>query len=463
MKKNTRPDKKKVLKTRRIAYTSASLLFMLTLAFIFTLSFDFLHRESFSESEKRELASFPEFSVSALASGDYFDGISLWFSDTYPFRDELVRASGTVKKMLGIGQTIHNFSENTADVIPEAEEESQSRVDIVTNAPEKNTDKEKPTLPVADKFTNPANGDANGNVIEQSFSSIYIYGNTAYEYYNFVRSTAESYAAAINKGADEAKQSGINFYNMIVPTGIDITLDDGAREKLNSSDQKNAISYMNSLMNKNVTRVHVFDLLREHRGEYIYFRTDHHWTSLGAYYAYAQYMLVSGGNYKPLGDFTEYEFSGFLGSFYSDTGKNSALEEKPDTVYAYVPDADISFSMLQKGNTEYTDWPLVCDVTDYSASYKYLCFIGGDNPVSVIENNSLTDGDVCVFVKESFGNAFAPFLAANYKTVYVIDYRHFDGDITDFAKEKGAKDILVQNNISMTRNAQLVEKLAEAL
>ncbi len=463
MKTKSHPDKKKVLRTRRIAYTAASVIFMLTLALLFTLSFDFLHRETFSESEKRKLAEFPAFSVESLASGDYFDGINLWFSDTFPFRDNLIKASSTVKKFLGIGQTIHNFSESNADIIPDVEAESQSTIDIIPAVPEKTTSKEKPTLPVADKFTNPANGDANGNIIEQNFSSIYIYGNTAYEYYNFVRSTADSYAQAVNKGADEAEAYGINFYNMLIPTGIDITLDDTARKKLNSSDQKNAINYMNSLMNENVSKVHIFDLLKEHRNEYVYFRTDHHWTSLGAYYAYAQYMTVKGGTYKSLSDFTEYEFNGFLGSFYSDTNKNSALEEAPDTVYAYVPNAEIEFSMLQKGESEFIDWPLVCDVTEYSPSYKYLCFIGGDNPVSVIRNNSLPEGDVCVLVKESFGNAFAPFLAASYKTVYVIDYRHFDGDITEFAKEKGATDILVQNNISMTRNAQLVEKLNETL
>ena len=465
MKTAKKPDRKKVIRTRRIAYTAASLMFMLTLAVLFAFSFDFLHRPSFSESEKRELAHFPEFSIEALASGDYFDGINLWFSDTFPFRDTFVKASANIRKWTGVGQSIHNFSENSADIIPEVNEENQTFVDIVPAVPDKTTSAQgdKPTLPSGDKYTNPSQGDADGNIIEQNFSSIYIYGNTAYEYYNFVRDTADRYAEVINKGADEAAAAGINFYNMIIPTSIDITLDDTARTKLNSSDQKNAISHMNSLMNKNVTKVNVFDLLKEHRNEYLYYRTDHHWTSLGAYYAYAQYMAIKGSAYKSLNDFNEYEFGGFMGSFYSDTGKNSALEQAPDTVYAYVPKDEISFSMRQTGSSEYTDWPLVCDVTNYSSSYKYLCFIGGDNPISVIENKSLVNGETCVFVKESFGNAFAPFLAASYKTVYVIDYRHFDGDIIDFAKEKGADDILVQNNISMTRNSSLVEKLGSAL
>lgn len=463
MKKKSMPDRKKVVRIRRLAYTSASLLFIITLTVLFAFSFDIPDRPSFSDSEKRELAQFPEFSFDSLFSGDYFDGINLWFSDTFPFRDTFVKTSSQIKKLLGVGQSVYHFSENSGDVIPDIpEEESQSIVDITPAVPEKDSGNDllKPALPTGttEKQTQ-SKGD--GDVLEQTLNSVYIYGNTAYEYYNFVRSTADNYINAINSAADDAAKNSIDFYNMLIPTSIDITLNEESREKLNSSDQKDAINYMTGSMNKNVKKVQIFDLMKAHSDEYIYFRTDHHWTGLGAYYAYAQFMTVKGSKYAPLSDFTQYSFPDFLGSFYNDTNKNRALEETPDTVYAYMPKGDISFKMMQQGSDQYIDWPLICDVTDYNPSYKYLCFIGGDNPLSVIENKSLTDGETCVFVKESFGNAFAPFLACNYKYVYVVDYRYFDGDITDFAKEKGATDIIVQNNVSMTRNASLVNRLAE--
>lgn len=464
MKKNA-PNKKTVVIIRRFAYSAASVLFIFLLASLVVFSFDFSHRPSFSESEKRELAQFPDFSFSSLFSGDYFDGINLWFSDTFPFRDNFVKSSAQIKKLLGIGQNIHHFSENIGDDIPEFEEENQSILDIAPAVPEQNYDNNAiiPAVPSVNNDKTTSSDGKNNNALEQTFDSIYIYGNTGYEYYNFVRSTADDYINAINSAANDAAKNSINFYNMIIPTSIDITLNEASRSKLNSSDQKDAIKYMSSSMNQNVKKVQIFDLLKAHSDEYIYFRTDHHWTSLGAYYAYAQFMTVKGGKYEALSDFTQYAFPDFLGSFYNDTGKNAALEEAPDTVFAYMPKYDINFSMMQQGDSEYTDWPLISDGTTYSSSYKYLCFIGGDNPVSLIENNSMKNGETCVFVKESFGNAFAPYLACNYKDVYIIDYRYFDGDITDFAKEKGATDIIVQNNISMTRNSSLVNKLAETL
>lgn len=456
---------KKSAKTRKHAYFAGSLLFVLILTVLFTLSLDLTDRPTFSESEKRELASFPKFSFTTLFNGEYFDGISLWFSDTFPFRDNLVTTSSKIKTVLGIGQSVHHFSEGNGDVIPDSEGESQSIADVTVDVNQggtkgNNSDLIKPALP--QNAGNRENSDGNSD-ITQSFGSIYVYKDSAYEYYNFVQSTADKYIAAVNAAAKSLDGTDIHVYNMILPTSMDIMLNDEVRAKLNTSNQKDAINYMYSKMDSRVKTVAVYDLLRAHRDEYIYFGTDHHWTALGAYYAYAQFMTVKGAKYETLDTFTQYAFNGFLGSFYTDTNKNSALAQAPDTVYAYMPHYNITFKMLQKGNTEFTDYPLICDATDYSQSYKYLCFIGGDNPLSVIENKDLPNGDACVLVKESFGNAFAPYLACNYRYVYVIDYRHYDGDITDFAKEHGAKDIIIQNNVSMTRNSSLVDRLAQML
>ena len=456
----------KAVRIRRAAYFLSSLLFVMVMTAAFGISFDFFDRPSFSESEKRQLAEFPKLTASALFSGTYFDDIDLWFSDTFPFRDTLVAASTKIKSAIGIGQSVYNFSEGSADEIPEAEEESQEYVDIDPVVPntEPGSDLYKPALPSGGSSETTTSSQNEGkDVLEQKFDAIYIYGDTAYEYYNFVQSTADKYISAVNSAAASASAQGINVYNMIIPTSIDITLNEKTRSKLNSSDQQDAINYMYSKMNDNVKTVALFDLLKAHKDEYIYFRTDHHWTSLGAYYAYAQFMTVKGGKYEPLSNFTQYSFDNFLGSFYNDTGKNEALSKAPDTVYAYMPKYNVSFKMKENNSSDYINWPLICDASSYQSSYKYLCFIGGDNPISVIENKDMTEGETCVLVKESFGNAFAPYLACNYKYVYVVDYRYFNRDITDFAKEVNAKDIIIQNNTSMTRNASLVKKLGEIL
>ena len=153
------------------------------------------------------------------------------------------------------------------------------------------------------------------------------------------------------------------------------------------------------------------------------------------------------------------EFSGFLGAFYSDTNKNPALAQNPDTVVAYVPPGNIKMQYTDRNGNTY-NWPLISDVTDWATSTKYSTFIGGDNPYTIIQNSDLTDGSSCLVIKESFGNAFIPFLAANYQTVHVIDYRYWNGNIQDFVKTNGVQDVLFLNNVSATRNSSLVGKMA---
>ena len=82
---------------------------------------------------------------------------------------------------------------------------------------------------------------------------------------------------------------------MIVPRSMGITAPDNVVATINTSDQKKAIDYMYSGIAKNgVKTVSIYDTLKARRNEYIYFRTDHHWTATGAYYAYEQFCKAKG-------------------------------------------------------------------------------------------------------------------------------------------------------------------------
>ena len=72
----------------------------------------------------------------------------------------------------------------------------------------------------------------------------------------------------------------------------------------------------------------------------------------------------------------------------------------------------------------------------------------------------MAEGPSCIVVKESFGNCFLPFLVNHYKTVYVVDYRYYDGTVSALAQEKGVDDVLLLNNVSMTRNEGLINSFS---
>ena len=110
-------------------------------------------------------------------------------------------------------------------------------------------------------------------------------------------------------------------------------------------------------------------------------------------------------------------------------------------------------------DSELTGGKVIFDESTAAASLKYGAFITGDNAYSVINNPDVTDGSRCIVVKESFGNAFVPFLTDHYQTIYVLDYRYWKGSISQFAVDKGVQDVLFVNNLSAIRSTALVSDL----
>ena len=200
----------------------------------------------------------------------------------------------------------------------------------------------------------------------------------------------------------------------------------------------------------------VTDALRAHKDEYLYYRTDHHWTTLGAYYAYEQFCKAKGITPTPLSSYTVDEYDGFLGTFYRDSNQNAEMAANPDKVVAYHPLSTEATLDYVDNNGQTLRGKIIYDESDAPASLKYGTFITGDNSYSVINNPDVTDGSSCVVVKESFGNAFVPFLTDHYQTIHVIDYRYWKGSLSQFVTENNVQDVLFVNNLSAIRSTALV-------
>ncbi len=301
-------------------------------------------------------------------------------------------------------------------------------------------------------------------VAPETVGGLLVVEDSAYEYYNFVTDLAKDYiTAVVNAGSKLAGKATV--YDMVIPTSIDIMLPESYIEKnsLNTSDQKKAIDeyILPSItaQDPNIKTVSIFDTLKAHANEYLYFRTDHHWTQLGAYYGYVEFCKARGFEPVALDQFDRADYTGYLGSFYTATN-SAALAANPDTVEAYIPRADVNLSFTQTDGQTVESWPLIADGEQYDTTSKYIAYCAGDQPYEEIVNNDMAEGPSIVVVKESFGNCFLPFLVNHYKTVYVVDYRYYDGTVTDLVNSTGATDVLLLNNISMTRNEGLIDSFS---
>lgn len=397
--------------------------FFLTLAVLTVVSFIIPLRPTQSQMEKRNLAQFPAFSRDALASGTYFDEITTWFSDTFPGRERWLVLSSNLQELHGYSEIAIAgdlpVAETVPQVIPEPVLPVEPELPTVEAAPEIT---EAPTEPAETQWGGvDAADDAQ---IELGGGAVIQIGDAAFNAVGFSQVYSDKYAETLSKFADFAAQKGVRTISAPAPTAVGILIEPEYQEKLGCADQNATIQYFHGRMSDNVLKVDTYSALVEHNDEYVYFRTDHHWTGLGAYYAYTAICEAAGFDVVPLEDFEEWDQGEFEGSLHWKAPNPRKL--RVDNVIAYVPPGDIECLVTNQSSGGYES-PLLADMTQRDINTKYLTFLGTDYALTTVTNNSIPDAPTCIVIKDSFGNALVPFLTQCYHKVYAIDYRKFKG------------------------------------
>ncbi|MGN0538015.1 MAG: DHHW family protein [Acutalibacteraceae bacterium] len=286
------------------------------------------------------------------------------------------------------------------------------------------------------------------NIKETYDGNVMIYNKEGYETFYGTETSAKNYAATVSKLKKEVGDK-VTVYNMVVPIHSAYGLPQRLKDK--GSDQKENIETIYSSYSADVKPISVYDILKAHSNEYIYFHTDHNWTALGAYYAYEEFCKQA--NLKPLDlkTLSSGKITNFLGSLYTSTDDNTILKANPDTVTYYNIPGTYTCSLLENGKSEVQNGvPLIA--TFAAGSNAYSAFIWGDNPYMHIKNSTATGRKLCI-IKDSYGCAFAPFTVSNYDEVFIVDSRYYEGNIVDYIKKNNFTDVLVINGIMSANTA----------
>lgn len=296
------------------------------------------------------------------------------------------------------------------------------------------------------------------NITETYDGNVMIYNNEGYETFYGTEDSAKNYAATISK-LKGAVGNDVTVYNMVVPIHSAYGLPQRLKDK--GSDQQENIETIYASYTADVKSISVYDTLKAHSNEYIFFHTDHNWTALGAHYAYEEFCKAA--NLQPL-DFnslTSGQISNFLGSLYTSTDDNAILKANPDTVVYYNIPGTYTCSLLENGKTE-VQYGVPLIATFASGSNAYSAFIWGDNPYMSIKNSTNTGRKLCI-IKDSFGCAFSPFTVSNYDEIFIVDSRYYEGNIADYIKDNGFTDVLVINGIMSANTAGYITCLESIL
>jgi hypothetical protein len=365
-----------------------------------------------SQVENRALAEMPSLSSSSLFSGKYFREYESFFADHFFKRDILVQANKNLSSLKGIKRDEEVFlvDFNGQNVGGESNAE------------------------------NDAPPSTNGNLL--------ILNDKVMEIFKFNETSSKAYAEAINTVSEKIGKD-VKVYSLIAPIQIEFL--NNKKYKDLSDSQYDAINYINSTYRNDIITVDAYNALQKHIDEYIYFRTDHHWTALGSYYAYTMFAKAAGFEALTLNEYKTGKAPGFLGHI-STVNTSKTVNNNPDDVIYYYPPVKSKMEVLfydQNTGEKKSYEGSVINETYKNTDQKYGIFIGGDFPLGKIVSNADSNKKIMV-IKDSYGNAFIPFLVAHYKEIYVVDPRHYKGNIIKLAKDNDIHEILFVNYILTT-------------
>lgn len=231
---------------------------------------------------------------------------------------------------------------------------------------------------------------------------------------------------------------GVPVYTMLVPTASMVLADKLPR---NAPEVDQRALFMQA--ERNIPGfIDVSVPLGSHSGEYIYCMTDHHWTSLGAYYAYREWRTRIGEEAVPLDGFEQTVLSD---SFYGTTYSKASLYNTPaDTITAFQPKG------LDNITVDYNNGEWIAD-SIYEPSFleskdKYAVFLNANQPIIRIESGA-GNGRHLLIVKDSYANAFVQMLLEDYERITILDLRYYKLSAYDYIPENGVTEALVLYNV----------------
>ncbi len=439
------------MKTRQKNQTLVVISFLVCLLVIGVLHL-ILPEEDISVDEGRSLNHFPKLQYEDALTGEQAVKIEKWYNDQFPFRDSFIRAGKSWRTIAypnlnPDGLAIFLIPDeqgvdipDTTDPEPEPEPSQTSPSD-----PNQSDTSQAPTEPEPTEPVEPPPLDPVDEIINTK--QLLIINKRAMERYYGNEEKLKAYADRLN-ALDKKLGEGVQVYSLIAPTAIELYAPD--EHHSGYSSQVMCIGIVRDALDPAIKSVDAYDALLYHRDQYIYYRTDHHWTGLGAYYAYQAFCESAGLEALALSDMEHYDIEGeYLGSLYR-VSKNDVLKNNPDTTEGWRPKAEYTATAWDNSEMTVTYQVRLNDERSKGAN-SYLNFSGGDRALLKIVTDHEIGRKVLV-VKDSFGNAFVPYLANHFDEVYVVDPRYYVRSLDKLVKENGITDLIVLNYMFGTSN-----------
>ena len=232
-------------------------------------------------------------------------------------------------------------------------------------------------------------------------------------------------------------QSKIPVRMMLVPDAANV-LNHSLPSLAKPEDQTQMFSMVRKDLGDSVEWIDVSTELNKHKTEKIYYKTDHHWTTLGAFYAFQAAAPSLGIEGDLSGKYVSYAVSdSFNGMLASKSGVNLGEKEQIDIYVPTEEDTDLIVDYVDEGKRSTS----LYDSSKLKEKDQYTVFLGGNSSLLDIRTVS-TSTKRLLLVKDSFANSFIPFLTPYYREIVVVDPRYYSGTINDLMDSYRISEVL---------------------
>lgn len=410
-----------------------------------------LPRSSYSVLEKRDLKEFPDFEEYRDQPGKYTAAMSAWFSDTEPYRDELMTLSmalrGAMKGdfMLGDEEVVSFKPADSPTASASQNPTSDIDSDITPRENEEIPEKAENSNDEEDLEDGKAKLGSSGTIIVgkgDKVRALMAFGGTP--------KGGGSYVELLNSLASEFPDK--NVYAMVAPLATEFYLP--AKASKASNPQKPFIYSIRDRLSPKVKFVDILDELSRHTKEDIYLRTDHHWAALGGYYAAKRLAQTAGVPFMGLEAYDKHVVKNFVGSMYGYS-KDISVKNAPEDFVYYTP-KEANYEAQFVAYTLNRNFQIIRESKPYKGDFfkhfkdgsgnAYLTFIGSDQ-VYVKVKTDVGNKRKILIIKDSYGNAVPGNLFYSFSEVHVVDFRYFTHNLKKYINDNGITDIAVCFNV----------------
>ena len=339
-------------------------------------------KQVFSEEENRMLATIPRFSFESFVNGYYLNGVNDYINDHFAFRNFYLKLNSWWEV------SVMGKKENNGVYIGK-----------------------------------------DGYLFEK------------FKYNDNEKENANTNTEIISDFTNKMKEQNVPTYFVLVPNSIYINND-----KLpNNVEVSNQEEIINQIYGKteNTNNINVIESLKkENKKKQLYFKTDHHINSDGAYVIYREYCKATNIAIKEIDNFNRVTVSNdFLGTFDS---KAQLLNQQPDELFVYKNqnNTNIKEAIYDKQTTN-----SIFNEEYLKGKDKYSYFLNGNNSRAIIKTN-VNNNKRLLVIKDSYAHIMSQFLCQNYSEVHFLDPRYTNFDYVEYAKENGITDVLFLYNVS---------------